>query len=159
MELIEIIRLIMREKDLIIGAAIILTSLVQVAPIKVNPWTWCIIKLQKIMGITDLKDDFKEMRHYMDELDTKITTLKAEESAHRDLKEAYDSRRRILSFNDELLRDEKHSKEMFDNVLEDITYYDSYCRDHKDFINQKAVMAEANIKRVYQECMNERSFL
>jgi hypothetical protein len=68
-------------------------------------------------------------------------------------------RTRILRFNDELIRGDRHTKEHFYDVLDDITEYTQYCRTHKDFKNEKAVMAIANVKRVYQKCEVDNSFL
>jgi len=68
-------------------------------------------------------------------------------------------RKRILRFNDELIRGDRHTKEHFDDVLGDITDYKQYCDDHPEFENEKAVLAIANVRRVYQECEIKHSFL
>lgn len=75
------------------------------------------------------------------------------------LKEAQGARRRILRFNDELLRNIDHSKEYFDDILEDIKTYETYCHTHPAFENGKTVMADKNIKRCYELCMEKQSFL
>ena len=74
-------------------------------------------------------------------------------------REITNSRRRILRFNDELLNNVDHSKEYFDDVLNDCTVYKQYCLKHPDFQNGKAVMAIKNIERVYEKCMAEHKFL
>lgn len=68
-------------------------------------------------------------------------------------------RYRILRFNDEILHNEKHTKEHFDQLLEDITQYERYCKDHPEFPNNKAVCAIKNIRNVYQKCCDEGTFL
>lgn len=68
-------------------------------------------------------------------------------------------RYRILRFDDEIRHDEKHTKEHFDQILEDITAYERYCKDHPDFPNDKAKLAIKNIKEVYLRCAKERTFL
>lgn len=68
-------------------------------------------------------------------------------------------RYRILRFDDEIRHDEKHSKEHFDQILDDITEYEKYCEKNPDFKNNKAVLAIKNIKRIYQNCVNEGTFL
>lgn len=68
-------------------------------------------------------------------------------------------RYRILRFDDEIRHDDKHTKEHFDQILEDITEYEKYCRLHKEFQNNKAVLAIDNIKNIYRQCTNEGSFL
>ena len=74
-------------------------------------------------------------------------------------KDAQGARRRILRFNDELLRNMDHSKEYFDDILEDIKTYEDYCTSHPKFENGKTVMADKNIKRCYERCMEKQSFL
>ena len=73
--------------------------------------------------------------------------------------EATTCRYRLLRFNDEILHDLRHSKEHFDQVLEDITRYETYCHEHPEYKNNKAVLAIENIKRVYQKCSDENTFL
>lgn len=68
-------------------------------------------------------------------------------------------RTRILRFNDELIRGVHHSKEHFDDILDEITEYTRYCEEHRDFKNEKAVEAIANVKRVYRHCEQTHSFL
>jgi len=74
-------------------------------------------------------------------------------------KDAVASRRRILRFNDELLRGVHHSKEYFDDILEDVRTYEDYCKSHPKFENGKTVMADRNIKRCYERCMETHDFL
>lgn len=68
-------------------------------------------------------------------------------------------RTRILRFNDEVIRGMEHTEEHFNDVLEDITEYTRYCNDHKDFKNEKAVLAIENVKRVYRWCAENDRFL
>ena len=68
-------------------------------------------------------------------------------------------RTRILRFNDELIRGVHHTKEHFDDILDDITEYTRYCEEHRDFKNEKAVEAIANVKRVYRDCERFNAFL
>jgi hypothetical protein len=68
-------------------------------------------------------------------------------------------RARVLRFNDELIRGLYHTKEHFDDVLGDMTEYNKYCEEHRDFKNEKAVEAMANIKRVYRICESTNGFL
>lgn len=139
--------------------AVLFMSLVQVSPIQINPWTWTSRKIRSILGITDAINSIKSLKSHIDELDAKLDSLQMEGKEQRKLDKALDARRRILVFNDEILQNIRHSQERFTNVLEDITFYENYCESHRNFVNQKAVMAESNIKRVYQKCMEEHDFL
>lgn len=100
-----------------------------------------------------------------EKLDTQakdISALKDNVSNMRDeetVKDAQAARRRILRFNDELLRNVDHSKEYFDDILEDIKTYDEYCQANPKFKNGKAAMAEENIVKCYRTCMDKHNFL
>ena len=68
-------------------------------------------------------------------------------------------RYRIIRFNDELLQKEIfHTKEHFDQILDDIDEYEDYCRQDPDYKNSKAIMAINHIRQVYQKCTNEGNF-
>lgn len=87
---------------------------------------------------------------------TKLDNLKKtldEHIAEDGRKTAKDTRSRILQFNDEVSRGEHHSKESWDNTLEDIDYYEAYCRQHPEFPNNKAILAINNIKTEYARTM------
>lgn len=116
-------------------------SVIQLSPIKLDPWTWLLRMIRNGLGLTELTQSVNKLSCRMDEQD------------------ALNARRRILRFNDELLQNMQHSKEMFNNVLDDITDYERYCKDHKYFKNQKADLAIDNVRRVYKECMKDNSFL
>ncbi len=138
---------------------IMVLSLVEISPIKINPWSMLIRWFARLLGISDLKTEIVQLRDRMDELEKKIDSMKISNDENNQLKEALAARRRILRFNDELLQKVKHSKEMFDDILSDISDYDRYCRTHPDFVNQKAVFSEQNIGKAYKKCMEENAFL
>ncbi|MDO4650960.1 MAG: hypothetical protein Q4B26_20170, partial [Eubacteriales bacterium] len=68
-------------------------------------------------------------------------------------------RSRILRFGDECRRDMKHSREFFDQILEDITRYERYCDVHPEYENSKAVLTIEKIKKIYNKCDEDDSFL
>lgn len=76
-----------------------------------------------------------------------------------DREKAITARARILRFNDELLNNAKHSKESFDQALSDTDDYEAYCRSHPDFANNRTALSVEHIKRVYQRCEEEHTFL
>ena len=104
----------------------------------------------------DKKGKRAELDKKIDAIQTDIDDLKAEIKKS----DALQARRRILRFNDELLIGQMHSKEAFDDLLEDIDTYSSYCKLHiNDFTNHKAGLAMEHIKDVYRKCEQEASFL
>lgn len=68
-------------------------------------------------------------------------------------------RTQILRFNDELLHDRRHTKEHFDEMLDTVHDYETYCQTHKNFPNGKCVHAIDNINRVYDELLESHDFL
>ena len=100
----------------------------------------------------DIRENLNEL---ISNLDKKIDKLQCSS----DQGMAYTWRYRILRFDDEIRHGEKHSKEHFDQIIEDIDEYEDYCRDHPEFPNSKVVFAIRNIKNVYQKCTDECTFL
>lgn len=110
---------------------------------------------QSIEMRDSLNNSICGVKNQLDEMKRSIDDLKTSNS--EDV--AYTWRYRILRFDDEIRHDEKHTKEHFDQILEDITKYERYCDEHRDFPNNKAVFAIKNIKRVYQKCTDDGTFL
>lgn len=122
-------------------------TLLQIAPVKIDPWTWLARKLgQAING---------EVIRRMEKLEQAVAEIqqRAEERA------AVSARIRILRFGDEILHGVHHSKEHFDQVLLDITEYEQYCRDHPDFANQMTVLTQKHIMETYSACFERQTFL
>lgn len=69
------------------------------------------------------------------------------------------SRRRILNFDSEIRKGEKHTKEDFNDVIMDIDKYNKYCASHPEYPNTRAVMAEEHVKQVYQKSLEDNDFL
>lgn len=69
------------------------------------------------------------------------------------------SRRRILTFDSEIRKGEKHTKEDFNDVVQDIDKYDAYCKAHPEYPNTRAEMAEQHVKTIYQKCLDQNDFL
>lgn len=106
-------------------------------------WQWI-----SAQGSKELKAEMKKIRVEFGEMKD------AEE-----LKEVKNSRRRILRFNDEIINHIRHSREYFDDILEDVNAYESFVRKNPDYQNGKCTLAIENIERVYRECMKEGNFL
>lgn len=84
-----------------------------------------------------------------------LDTLRGEINEDR----ATNARIRILSFSDEIRHNVKHSKESFDQMMQDIDTYKRYCDKHPEYRNNRAVMAITNIERIYSDCLREHNFL
>ena len=129
------------------GALVAILSILQVSPIKFNPWSalagW-------IGGAIN-----REMAAEVGKLRETLTNHIVKD----DERYAKNCRLRILRFNDELLQQKMHTKEHFDEILDDITEYERYCREHPDYKNNKAVLAIQNVEHVYQDCLAKNNFL
>ena len=129
------------------GLLAVLLTLVQIAPVKVNPWS----AIAKAIGRAVNADVLRELDTVTQKLDTHIRV--------DDERNADSCRTRILQFNNELLREILHTREDFIEILAVIDDYESYCRDHKEYKNNRAVCAIENIKRVYMERLQKHDFL
>lgn len=144
---------------------IIAFTVLQITPIKLNPWSWLgkligrfFAWLGKRIGKVVNGDVIAELGEIKDRL-TALETHDEQQDATRNRDKALDARRRILRFADEVRRKDKHSEEHFNNVFEDIKYYNAYCADHKDFANDKARISIKIIEDTYVRCTHENSFL
>lgn len=129
------------------GGFIVLLTLLQIAPIKINPWS----SIARAIGRAINADVIEELRETRSRLDAHI---KADEEYNADAR-----RTRILRFNNELIRDIPHTREDFIDVLADIDFYEEFCRKHPDYMNNRAAHAIANIGRVYDERLHKHDFL
>ncbi len=145
------IAILLKDNGGLIAVAVIAgMSLVEISPIKINPWSWFGNVLNK--GIIEKLDKHgKEI----EELRNDVSAVRKEVNENS----ATSSRYRILRFDDELLHDIKHTKEHFDQILVDIDIYEGFCKRNPDFKNNLAVMAISHIKSVYQKCSVDNSFL
>ena len=138
------IALLFRDNGGIIAvSAVVIMSLVEISPIKINPWSW----IGKVLN--------KDILHKLEKVEKDVAEVKREVGEST----AVTSRYRILRFDDEILHDVKHSKEHFDQILLDIDVYEKFCEEHPDFKNNLAVMAIGHIKEIYSKCSRENSFL
>jgi hypothetical protein len=65
---------------------------------------------------------------------------------------------RILKFMDEILEGWEHSKDSYNQVIQDITNYERYCAEHPLFKNHQTVATIAHIKADYQERLEKNDF-
>lgn len=122
-------------------------TLIQIAPIKIDPWSKIMSIIKKLL-IGDLEGKIDKISGKVEDLDNQVQ----EDRALR-------ARTHILRFADELYNKERHSKEYFDEILYDIDKYEKYCDEHPKFINSKTGMSSDLIKETYNKLIKEHSFL
>lgn len=72
-----------------------------------------------------------------------------------DERDAVLARTHILRFQDELYNNVKHSKEYFEQTLDDIQTYDRFCADNPKFANGRTKAAAKYIKDEYDRLFKE----
>ena len=122
-------------------------TLIQISPLKIDPWTWLGRKIGRALN-GEVMDELKNLTGRMDRIEAQ-----AEEQSMDT------ARTRILRFGDECKRDVPHSEEHFNQVLDDIDRYESYCNSHPEYKNAKAVLTIARIKEIYTERLENGDFL
>lgn len=117
-----------------------LLTLIQIAPVKIDPWS----AIAKALGRAVNGEVLKEVTDTKAQLEGHILT---------------DSRSKILGFNRELLQHQKHTREDFIEILGVIDNYEDYCKSHPEYKNSRCVHAVSNIERVYDELLITGDFL
>lgn len=102
--------------------------------------------------IKALKEDVDNLRDEMHENDKRL-------NERLDLTSAEQARNRILRFDDELRRRVPHSEEFFNQISDDINYYNAYCKDHPEYENSRAGRAMQNILDCYQTVKKNDEFI
>ena len=136
------------------GLLIILLGMIKIPKIEINIWGLLARGFGRAINkemMDQVKDIKRDMNCFRTLLDNHVEDNK-KENARR-------CRQRILRFNDEILQGTLHTKEHFDEILDDINSYEIYCDEHPDYKNNKAQLAIANVKKIYQECLDNNSFL
>ena len=129
------------------GGLFLLLTLIQLAPIQINPWS----AIARWVGRAVNGEVLGKLGKLEKRLDEHIAT--------DDRRDADSHRVKILQFNNELLRSIDHTKEEFIEVLAEIDAYERFCDDHPDYPNNRAVLAIENIQENYKERLKKHDFL
>lgn len=148
------------------GVIVFLTSIgIEIFPkIKWNPWSSLIKWIgSKFNDKIDAKIDAlnKSMDSKIQSVDEKVDKLQSDLSAHvleSENKNLQDIRRDILNFCNACMIGQCHTKEQFDFVIHQCDYYETYIHDH-DIKNGVIEAAIKEIRRLYEKCIQEHSFL
>lgn len=129
------------------GLLILLMSIIQIAPIKLNPWS----AIARAIGNAINADLLKKL--------SKTESMLQEHMEMDDKRNADMHRWRILDFNNELLQDVPHPREDFIDILAEIDEYEDFCKSHPDYKNNRAAHAISNIGRVYDDRLKKHDFI
>ncbi|OUC52431.1 hypothetical protein B7939_00455 [Eggerthia catenaformis] len=147
-ELIKLIKGISLEQSFLY--ILIGSGLIQIAPIRINPWSWICKQIGKLINEEVIKD--------LNVVKTKINNVIDEQSKLKDEfeeRKALTCRVRILNFGDRLLTGSAVSKESYYQIFEDMDFYDKYCREHPDFINHKTTSTTSLITASFQNLLDD----
>lgn len=129
------------------GLLVLALTVIQLAPIKVNPWS----AIAKAIGRAVNAEVLAELEQTRIKLDDHIKT--------DDERAADMHRARILQFNNELIRNIPHTREEFIEILAEIDGYEKFCKGNPNYPNSRATHAIANIGRVYDDRLQKHDFL
>lgn len=144
-------------RDIFLGGGaglVAILSLVEIAPVKINPWRAVAraigraINGEVLESVEDVKRAQRDTRKALDE------HIQSDDERNADT-----LRMRVLHFNNELLRGDRHTREDFIEILAVIDAYEQYCKNHPNYRNNRASHAVANIGRVYDDRLKLRDFL
>lgn len=133
---------------------VIILTLLQISPIKVNPISAIFKWIGKLLN-KDISDKVDSIKVDLEGVKQDIADVRADNA------EEYATlcRARILRFGDEIVHNIPHSKEHYDQILLDIDRYDEYCDSHPDYKNNLAIQTIKHIKKKYQEHLDNDTFL
>ena len=109
--------------------------------------------------LTDMKnqlvEDINQTKTAVSAVNAKLDDHLAEEEEHR----AKQCRYRILRFYDELCEGRRHSESHFEDVLEDVDFYENYVAAHPGFKNSRGKEAMEYIRETYHKVKTNGGFL
>ena len=121
------------------GVALILLTLIQIAPIKINPWS----AIAKAIGRAINGDLTRAVNQISESVDqNEIDRLRWE----------------ILDFSNSCQNGRRHTREEFDHIIRMHEKYESILTRRNES-NGQVEMAYDYIKTLYQKCLIERDFL
>lgn len=113
-------------------------TLIQISPIKINPWTWIAGLLKKWL-LGDVLDKLDSLEH--DFIDERART----------------KRWNILNFANSCRRGDFHSKEEWEHCLDELYLYEKHCEEHK-IPNGVMVECSKYLKTTFRELLNDKTF-
>lgn len=129
------------------------TCLVQIAPIKINPWSkllnWIGFQINK-----DLHEEVTKLDAKICEVENRVGTLNNDVSEDRVQRKRW----HILDFTNTCRQGRLHTKEEWDHCLDELEWYETYCENNgipNGVITESAKWLRAR----YSEHMENDDFL
>ena len=122
------------------GLVILLLSMVEISPIKISPWSWVGGLIGKLLGIKSVSDKVDAIEKKVDE--NQATTIRV----------------RILRYVDEVQNNVSHSKDSWNQVMDDIRRYEIYTEEHPEFKNNITVASINFLKKTYEGLLDKHAW-
>ena len=142
----QLFEMIVQDREPIALIVLIAMTIIQVTPIKLNPWS----AIFKWIG----KQINKEVVEKIDVIEKRLDDH-IENSTEAELKVR---RMAILDFSSAILRRTNYHREKFDFMIKECDSYEAYCTEN-NIKNGVAEASIAEIRRVYQEHLRNSDFL
>ena len=94
-----------------------------------------------------LVKDIKETKKEVTDVQKKMEEHLKEEEEHR----AKQARYRIFRFYDEVCDEKLHSESHWEDILDDVDFYEKFCDSNPDFKNNRGKIAMEYLKEAYKE--------
>lgn len=152
---VDVAGLINRYGAVAVVGLVLLLSLIQVSKhIRCKPWSWLFARIGDAFN-AGVRRDIAQVYAHTKSLGDELKDLQG--IYHIDKANA--ARKRILRFGDALSQHKRHTRELWDDILDDITQYEHYCASHPDYLNDKAKLTIEHIRDTYRECLDNNHFL
>ena len=112
--------------------------------------------------ISNRKKTEQSIKDMTDATDKRVDKLQASFDSHvkdYDATKASCQRYRILRFYDEICEGRKHSESHFEDILDDIDAYETYCAAHSEYHNNRGHVAMQYIRDTYARVKANGGFL
>ena len=104
--------------------------------------------LQFLLERKDKKNDYsKKILEAIQKINNKI-----------DQRTAVGCRIRILKFMDEIIEGWEHSKDSYNQIMQDITHYHQYCEEHPQFLNHQTDATIERLRKDYEQRLATNDF-
>lgn len=143
----------------LLGVVLILT-LVQIAPIKINPWSFIFKLLGKFFCWVS-RVSLAPVLNKIDEIDKKVDDMQSEIKVVKkefEIKNANDWRWDILDFFNSSRNNRPHSKEEWDHAIDQVKKYERHVETH-DIDNGVLEEASRWLRNEYQKHLVANDFL
>lgn len=131
----------------------IIIAAITIIPTIINNGKKTLSKIDELQ--TELK---KEIKATNDDVDSVKKALATHISDGEEEK-AKQARQRILRFFDEICAGQEHSESHFEDILDDIDFYETYCSEHPKFKNSRGATAMEQIRDTYKHLKAKGGFL